>query len=388
MTTNGSNTKGTEKPEQEYRERYVDSANSFNTADEACETISNGAFSRWYNEKQYASNILNGTPYFNGPSKLREATRHSPSSLLQCKRKVTYDDLNAPEETENPDGIFWFGSRFEEDIVLPFLQDVIAGPKEYVTNSMWVDYTVETDEGDIQIKGATDPVIVDQRCEPLVLFEIKTKRSVEGLNTPDSHHRAQVHAYMKGLSEKYERNISDAIILYGGRTNLDIRAFSVEFDPWFWRETVVSWAETQTMYRINSELPPAEPEHDWECDFCAYQQRCGQGDREFVDVGPTGLLPRFTGYPRSKLVDYLSTYTDAALTPALASEFPGLAEEYSVLNWVCDACNTSFDRETIDWNGDVTAPPRCPKCSEGGVTVLLSAPKPTDQPAQEVEDNE
>lgn len=379
--TAGSSSDDQEECRIQYRSRFSDAGGSTDSAETVCEAIQDGAFAKWYRERQVAQNILNGNPYFNGPGEVRNPKRHSPGSLLQCQRKTSYSELNSPEETENPDGIYWFGSRFEEDIVLPFLQDAVTGTEEYITNSMWVDFTAETDAGDLRIKGATDPVIVSRSYEPLLLFEIKTKRSVKNRSKPDRRHRAQVHAYMKGLSENYDRNVSEAIILYGGRTNFDIRTFQVEFDPWFWREVVLSWAKVQTEYRLDDELPPADPEQDWECDYCSYRERCGKGDREFIDTGPTGLLPRYGGYPRVKLIEYLDAH-DAALTPTLAYKYPELVEEYNVLDWTCDRCDTAYLWDTIEWDGDVTSPPRCPKCADLETTSLLSAPSPSDQPIE------
>ena len=355
---------------------------SWDSVKNLIEAISEEEFRRWLHEREFARNIREGTPYFNGPSQIKSARRHSPSSLLQCQRKTVYKELNAPEETGDPDGIFWFGSRFEEDVILPFLQDSVAGDNEYVTNSLWVDFTIKSEVGDLRIKGSTDPVIVNRRFEPLLLFEIKTKRSVENVESPNRHHKAQAHAYMKGLSEKYDRNVSEAIILYGSRTSFDIKPFHIDFDPWFWSQTVLDWAETHSIYRLNEDLPPATPEYDWECKFCPYQERCGQGSREYSDIGPTGLLPRFTTYPEQKLVEYLEAHDGAKLTPSLAHQYSSLVDKYGVFDWHCGRCGATQSWNVLDWDGDVTEPPRCPACFENGTTSLLAGPQPNEQPAR------
>jgi hypothetical protein len=310
------------------------------TGTRLAEGVSQTAFREWFQEREFARNIREGTPYFNGPSQVKKPTRHSPSRLLQCQRKTVYKELNATEETSDPNGRFWFGSRFEEDIILPFLQEAVTGEDEYVTNSLWIDFTVDSEVGDLRIKGSTDPVIVDEDSQPLLLFEIKTKRSVEDVKSPNRHHKAQAHAYMKGLSEEYSRTTSEAIILYGSRTSFDIKSFCIEFDPWFWRQTVLDWAETQSSYRVNEELPPATPEYDWECTFCPYQVRCGESNREYFDCEPTGLLPRYSAYPKQKLVDYLKAHDDAKLTPSRAHQYLSLVDEYGALGWRCRECGT------------------------------------------------
>ena len=225
------------------------------------DAVSSEAFDTWYQERTFRQNIQNGKPYFNGPSKTKPAKDHTPSKLLQCHRKIFYNALNAPAESERPSGIFWIGSQFEEDIALPFLREAVVSSDEYVTNSLWIEITETTDAGKIRIRGETDPVIVDAEGNPLILTEIKTKQSVDNLTAPDDHHRAQAHAYMKGLSTEYNRPITDTVFLYGSRETLDIKVFHCEFDRSFWQETVVPWLADQTSYRLYVDLPPASPEY-------------------------------------------------------------------------------------------------------------------------------
>lgn len=344
------------------------------------EKLSQEQFRDWYQERQYRENIENGQHYFNKSGGVPAPNRHSPSQLLQCHRKTIYNQLNAPAEQRDPQGIFWIGSRFEEDVALPFLREAIAGADEYVTNSLWVDFTVRTDAGDLHIKGETDPVIVDANCKPLVLTEIKTKESVEEVETPSSHHRAQAHAYMYGLSEKYDRDVTDAFVLYGGRTNLDIQPFHVTFDPVFWRQTVVEWAAQHTSYRLREELPPADPELNWECTFCSYRERCGNGDLEFSDTDPSGLLPGVTAYPKSKVIEYLEAHDGAELTPTLAKQYPDLAAQYPVSEWRCTACGSIFAWDCPDWDGNPSTPPLCLECLNNETPVPL---QPTSLNKQE-----
>jgi len=336
--------------------------------DRLIETADAEAFDRWYQEREFANNIRQGTPYFNGPSNVSAPERHSPSKLLQCHRKSVYNRLNAPEETEDPDGIFWVGSRVEEEIVLPFLRQAVADEEEYVTNSLWVDFTVDTDAGKLRIKGETDPIVVDAEATPILPTEIKTKSSVEDVESPSTRHLAQTHAYLKGLSEKHNQKITRAIIIYVARIDFDVRIFEVTFDPEFWTQTVIDWAETQTTYRLNDELPPATPEQSWECTFCEYRNRCGQGESDHSDYGPQGFLPGFEEYPREKVVEYLEGHPTASLTPVLDRRFPELAEEHGVVGWYCSTCDSTIDRELVN----NAAEPLCPHCADEGELSTLS----------------
>ncbi len=334
------------------------------------ERVNGESFGEWYREREWARNIQKGKPYFNGPSRVPPPERHTPSSLLQCHRKIVYRQENAPAEQEEPEGIFWTGRQFEEDVISPFLRDVV-GDDAYVRNSIWVDFEEETDAGVIQFKGATDPCIVDRDAAPILPTEVKTKDEVDYFDEPNRHHRAQVHAYMRGLSEKFDRDVNEAVIIYGGRTSMNVRAFREEFDEAFWRE-VVKWTARHNEYREESELPPADPEYDWECQFCDYRHRCGKSDEPYSDELPTGLLPGFADYPRERVVEYLEAHQGARLTPTLADVYPGLATDYDVAKWVCSDCTSEFDWDD-DRFADVSSAPACPDCAQRGELAELRA---------------
>lgn len=333
------------------------------------ERIDGESFAEWYREREFARNIREGKPYFNGPSRVPAPERHTPSSLLQCHRKIVYRQENAPAEQENPEGIFWMGRRFEEDVLFPFLQDAV-GDDAYVRNSIWIDFEEETDIGDIRFKGATDPCIVDREAEPLVPTEVKTKEEVDHLDEPNRHHRAQVHAYLRGLSEKFDRDVNEAIIIYGSRKTMNVRTFREPFDVEFWEE-VVEWAAQHTEYRAADELPPDDPEYGWECRYCDYRHRCGRTDQPYSDEGVRGLLPLLADYPRQRVIEYLRAHDDPPLTPTLAWEYPDLADDHGVLGWSCPSCETSFTWKEIDHDPDAQDTPVCPECAEQGDLATL-----------------
>lgn len=352
------------------------------TEERGCRQISRcidtETFKNWYHRKEWRENIKNGQPYFNGTGTIPSPKRHSPSSLLQCSRKIAYRQLNAPEEQRDPHGIFWFGTKFEEELILPFLQEAIADGDTFVSNSLWVDYSQDTAAGEVNIKGSTDPVIVDAHGVPILPTEIKTKSTVESVDEPNNHHLAQIHAYLVGLNEKYDCDLSRGVLIYGARKNLDITAFEVTFDAKFWNETVLDWASKHTQYRLNETLPPADPEYDWECQFCDYQHRCGESGTDHGDYGPRGLLPNFTAYPRQKVIEYLEAHPEESLTPELAQTYPKLADIYDVMDWYCQTCDSAIEWETVV---DATEP-LCPRCADRDELSSLSLPTKNDWPPQ------
>jgi hypothetical protein len=102
--------------------------------------INSRSFRVWRQTTEERKNIEEGRAYYNDPSPVPPPEKHTPSSLLQCHRKLVYRKENAPAESEMAHGILWVGSRFEEDVVLPYLRDAVADDGLFVTNSLYVDF--------------------------------------------------------------------------------------------------------------------------------------------------------------------------------------------------------------------------------------------------------
>lgn len=347
-------------------------------------SITGRRFKEWYKEYEFSKNIRSGKHYFNGPSKLKPPGKFSASELLKCHRKIHYKQRNAPEENADPRGIFYFGNEFETDLAEEFLREVATTPETYVRNSMWVSFSIPSEVGDIEVNGSTDQVIVDEHGEPILLTEIKTTASVENKTEPNEHHKAQAHAYMHGLSENWERDVTDAVILYADRNSLDVKTFHINFDEEFWETRVKDWLKTNTWHRTFGFLPPQDPEQDWECNYCAYKHRCGKGDARFEDEDAAGFLPLFE-YPRDKVLNHLQAHDDAQLTPTLANKYPGLAEKYGAFDWRCRSCGATYSWTEIQPNRGAE-PPSCPDCVSRDQEGSLSGPAPSDQHHVEVID--
>lgn len=356
------------------------------------DTIDEEEFGDWYRERQYAENIREGKSYFNQAGYVAPEEKHNPSKLLQCHRKVFYKNQNTPVEDDSPHGIFWIGRKFEDEIALPFLEETARDihSDNYVTQDMYIDYDIEVEGVDLRIRGETDPVITDDQGAPLVVTEIKTTGYIDnkrGPNaSPDERHKAQLHAYMAGLSRKYDSDIHKGLIIYGERDSFEMAVFEIDFDEDFWEDRCLEWAQTQTEFRLNDKLPPAEPEQpSWECKYCDFRQRCGQNDEyDWEDTGIEGFVP-LTMYPIDEVREYLDAEANrgANLTPTLANQHPGLVGDYDVFDWICSDCGDTFDWDAFDW--DVTAddallnPPSCPGCAEDYGDLPLRGPLPETQ---------
>jgi CRISPR/Cas system-associated exonuclease Cas4 (RecB family) len=351
--------------------------------DSLLEAISGDAFGEWYREWQIRQAFREGDSWKQTPASIKPPTQHAPSQLLQCQRKTFYSAQNAPQEESPPLGIFWAGTRIEEDLVQPFLEDVadeIPEAPTFVRNSIWVDYQVKTDAGEVHIRGATDPVLCTSMGEPLLPTEVKAKQSLDAVDETDpepaAHHRAQLHAYMHGLNQQVEHSIQRGLVIYVDREQHELVAINVPFDAEFWESRVLDWAATQSEYRLEDELPPAAPSFGWECSYCSFEKRCGEADGPYTDMPAAGFLP-LTTYPREQVTTALEAEGGAhALTPTLAHQYPEIAEDHEVKDWQCPVCGETTEWVDVDWDGPVTAPPNCPACTAAGRPVELRGPTP------------
>lgn len=329
-------------------------------------------FRAWYRERERRQNARSGTFYRNTPSPPPEPAVHRPHTLLTCHRKQRYREENAPAEEPKPAGLFWIGSQIEETLVLEYLSS-LAPADVLVGNSIWMEATVETDGGDLRIRGQTDPVFATGDGTPLLPVEVKTKRSISGVDEPDPHHRAQLHAYLYGLSATRDVDLERGLLLYVGRDDFATTGFEVPFDETFWRERVLSWAAAQTAYRRETGLPPAEPERDWECEVCEFRRRCGRTDGPVVDAGFDAFVPDHR-YPRGRVEAALAA-DDRQLPPALANAYPDLATDAPVSPWQCEACGATTPFDAIEWAGGEL--PRCETCADAGRFARLRGPIPS-----------
>lgn len=333
-------------------------------------------FREWYREREHRRNARAGKFSRNTPSEPPAPHVHRPHTLLTCHRKQRYREANAPAEEPTPAGRFWIGTRIEEDLVLEYLSS-LAPADVLVGNSLWIDATVETAAGELDIRGLTDPVFATRDGLPLLPIEVKTKRSLSNLDEPAARHRAQLHAYIFGLSATRDVDLSRGLVLYVGRDDLDARAFDVPFDETFWEERVLPWLAAQTHYRRESGLPPSVPERDWECDFCEFRHRCGKTDAPVVDAGFDAFVPGHK-YPRDRVEAALAAGDDRSLTPTLAATYTDLAPEVAVTPLTCEACGATVPFSGVDWAG--REPPTCDRCAESGRFARLRDPVPKSAP--------
>jgi CRISPR/Cas system-associated exonuclease Cas4 (RecB family) len=330
-------------------------------------------FRGWYRERQRRQRAREGRFEYNGPRDSPPADVHFPHTLLTCHRTQRYDEQNAPAEEPAALGHFRMGTEVETELVLPFLEERVAG-EEYVTNGIGFEATIETDSGRYRLRGRTDPVITTRDGTPRLPTEVKTSEDIETLDAPRETHRAQLHAYLVALSEQYATPVHDGLLLYVSKSTLALRAFHVGFDETFWTDRVVPWLAALTTEREAESLPPASPEQDWECGWCDYRRRCGQTEDPVADAGPVGFVPGHE-YPRAAVLDHLQAH-EVPLTPTLAARYPDLADTHPTVDWRCPVCGSERPPATGDGDGETGYPPSCPECERDGEYVQMEGPRP------------
>jgi len=338
-------------------------------------------FREWRREQQFRENLRDGNPEYNNGGYESSELRHSPHTLLQCRRKQWYRENTAPQETESPDGIFSIGSWIEESIIEPWIAGLAQENGGFVANSLWLSSTICTEVGELTLEGSSDPAIVNSDGIPRAITEVKSKQSLSNLSSPSTHHKAQLHAYLHNAREKYDlADYPQGYLIYVGRKRLDVQVFSVDFVAEFFEDVVLDWCKRMSYCRIEGMLPAADPEQSWECKLCEYRGRCGNydgGERDlpWEDCSVDGLLPLFS-YPKGSVIDYMRAHPDDQITPTVATEHPGLAEVYEVADWQCSRCNNCFKWDSVQWEGNVDDPPICPDCIDDSYRIDLSGPAP------------
>lgn len=412
---------------QPHSNSAVETANSTQTTPTTSELLSTfrealteQSFRDWHLLQERERNAEEGYgDTRNDPAHMPDDDTHSPSNLLNCHRMAYYKANNTPREDTLPYGIFKFGHDFEAYIET-FLQDVVTTSNTEVRNVERIEYDVDG----VTFVGSTDPVIFNDDGEPIALFEVKTTKNTHFVRNRGAKekHRAQAHAYAKGLQHKYALESPPPIFfIYGGREDLDVFMTEVEFDDSFFKNTVIDWAQENTMYREGDELPPkVDPDGDkaYMCGYCDFAERCGNYEpssespnspnyvenvddywwddtiatdfqNTVSDMPTVGFLP-LKEYPEDAVVAHLASYPDVELTPTLAHQYPalvddeeepparlerlyGVAPQRNVADWVCEKCLSTHPFGEFNWDGDFEDLPECPDCPDN---PPLRGPKP------------
>lgn len=357
-------------------------------------------FDDWVAQRDTEQNVRAGYGQVrNRPEVSRPAVVVSPHRLLTCKRKSEYERQNAPAEDPAPKGVFYVGHQIEE-LIEEYL-DAQASADGIVVNGLHVRFQAENG---VYFDGQTDPVLVDRGGLPHRLFEVKSTNNIDYVrDRPQDRHRAQAHAYAKGLQSRYGLSSAPPITLvYVDKESLEIKFHSESFDEEFWSNTVLTWAAKLVDASAGEHLPPTvEPEREWLCGYCEYKERCGNHEPDspaptlmnsVEDQSHKGFLPLIR-YPEPAVVEHLKSNPDVDLTPTVATAHPmfvtgetvperasrryGNVPQREVHNWVCDRGH-EFEYEAVNWDGSLASPPHCPRCADDGADELLRGPRPAE----------
>lgn len=390
----------TDKPEQ--TTATTDGGQSTTSAEDLPELSGDSFTEHWFRQTAKRNEEENH-PERNDPAHSWPIGRVEPHQLGNCQRKWFYQWLNAPKESPDPHGIFAMGHFIEEDVIEPWITELFE-PTYTIKNAIHVSVdidtvptrefteteatdggethsvdipesvelnqpdnspaTTETDSVCVTIAGSTDPAICDPDSgDVIALTEVKSTGSLGRITEPKRRHLFQIHAYLKSLG------IESGYLIYVDRDELlDPKVFEVTFEQAVW-ERVTEWALETLPYALNDELPPADPPEGWMCNYCEYQNRCGEGRSNLAsDMGVRGFVPGLAKYPKHMVVDHLEAHSDVGLTPTLAAAYPELADDHRVKSWVCPQCDQEFDHtddhfDSFDQQTGFETP-HCPVCEQ------------------------
>lgn len=405
QTQTHSETESDMRTDDQTQSRAQTDGGENNTTATGMPDLSSESFASHWFEQTAIRNKEENHPERNDPAHSWPIGRVEPHQLGNCQRKWFYQWLNAPKESPDPHGIFAMGHYIEEEVIEPWIRDVFE-PTYEIQNAIHVSVDIDsvsaskytetepesTDEGtsvaiphsiefnqpadataeantdsdsiSVTVAGSTDPAICDPESgEVVALTEVKSTGSLGRITEPKRRHLLQIHAYLKSL------DIENGYLIYVDRDELlGPKIFEVTFDEAVW-ERVTDWVMDTLPYALNGDLPPADPPESWMCNYCEYQNRCGKGRSNLGgNMGVTGFVPGLSKYPKHMVVDHLEAYPEVGLTPTLASTYPELADEHSVVPWACPRCNQEFDHTDDHFQsfkqqtGFET--PYCPVCEE------------------------
>lgn len=203
--------------------------------------------------------ILKGEPLNIPVDKLT----HNPSDIYSCLRKQWYKWKGVVgERTESDkDSLNFFTSAHDYSINLAKRKGIYVADNVKVANkqynlSGWIDLIIKTDK--------------------IYIVEIKTI-STYGFKKiciqPLKHHYIQTQCYL------WLSSIADGILRYVNRDNGQAKNWYVWVDEDTVRE-IKDIINKINSYIAKDECPPAEGMEEWECEYCEYEGKCQEAEKD------------------------------------------------------------------------------------------------------------
>jgi CRISPR/Cas system-associated exonuclease Cas4 (RecB family) len=225
--------------------------------------------------------------------KPKEIGRYYPSEAGLCMRQVWYS-YKFPKETEKDLlRIFHAGN-----LVHDFVVDVFRSERNPDVVLVESEFPFKIEQDGFTVSGRVDDLVLLKEEDKKVLVEVKSCRSINGMEEPENTHKMQLQLYM------HATGIRNGVVLYVEKNTLKSRSFAVAYDQ-DWARRIMDRFGLLDRHLKDDVMPAAEgktvPHLSYMCSRCDYAEECGRDGMEDggelktprpkKDAGETGGRP-------------------------------------------------------------------------------------------------
>lgn len=201
-------------------------------------------------------------------SKPRKIGHYYVSEIPYCLRKTWYR-FKDPIETDKPTARIYQRGTLLHNWIADILKN--SSSVKVLFNERSIIIPVKRG---ILLRGRLDDFIRIEGKKDSFVVEVKTTANIEFTKEPSREHIYQIMPYI--MVEECK-----GIIVYVDARNLQTKEFIIDFDWDVWEEIKKRTVELHD-HLTRDILPPPEMKGDkergWQCDYCAYREKCWLGD--------------------------------------------------------------------------------------------------------------
>lgn len=196
----------------------------------------------------------------------KEIGRYYPSEAGMCLRQVWYS-YKTPKETEKDLlRVFHVGN-----LVHDFVVEVFKSEKNPDVELLGEEVPFKIKNNDFTVSGRIDDLVLLKDEDKKVLVEVKSCRSLNGMDEPKNAHKMQLQLYM------HATGIHNGVVLYVEKNTLKSRPFTVKYDK-DWSERIIGRFGLLDQHLKSDVIPQAEgrmvPHLSHMCTYCDYAEEC------------------------------------------------------------------------------------------------------------------
>jgi CRISPR/Cas system-associated exonuclease Cas4 (RecB family) len=203
--------------------------------------------------------------------KPKQIGRYYPSEIGGCSRKIWYSYTHPLQVSSELLKIFEVGN-----IMHGFVVEVLKNEKNKEIQLLQSEFPFQLKLDDFVVSGRIDDLIEIKEEKKSILVEVKSTKSIDFLQKPQSSHESQLLFYMHALG------IHEGIVLYIDKNNLQSKVFPVEYSPKKAEEIILRFSSLNEALKKNIlPLPEARMNNEmsWACNYCEYCEKCEKDEK-------------------------------------------------------------------------------------------------------------